>query len=99
MLGGFHGTWIVCFNIDGKTLRHSYDSTNEKSAIRMISARASQAGINLGQPKVNNKSNGITAIPELFDLLEIEEYRRKCDHNRCYGFPEGDRSKDNRPRR
>ncbi len=59
-------------NIDGKILRHSYDSAKGKSAIHMISAWASQAGITLGQLKVNEKSNELKAIPELLDLLEIQ---------------------------
>ncbi|KKM79768.1 hypothetical protein LCGC14_1346570, partial [marine sediment metagenome] len=60
-------------NIDGKTLRHSYDSAKGKSAIHMVSAWASKAGIVLGQLKVDDKSNEITAIPKLLDLLEIED--------------------------
>ena len=60
-------------NIDGKTLRHSYDSVHGKSAIHMVSAWASKAGIVLGQIKVDDKSNEITAIPKLLDLLEIED--------------------------
>lgn len=59
-------------NIDGKTLRHSYDSTEGKSAIHMISAWASEAGITLGQLKVDEKSNEIPAIPQFLDLLDIE---------------------------
>ena len=59
-------------SIDGKILLHCYDSTKGESAIHMISAWASQAGITLGQLKVNEKSNEITSIPELLDLLEIE---------------------------
>ena len=59
-------------NIDGKTARHSYDSVNNKQALHMISAWANKAGITLGQLKVADKTNEITAIPELLDLLEIE---------------------------
>lgn len=59
-------------NIDGKTARHSYDSINSKQALHMISAWANKAGITLGQLKVADKTNEITAIPELLDLLEIE---------------------------
>ena len=58
--------------IDGKTLRHSYDRSNNKSAIHMVSAWASKNGITLGQVKTEEKSNEITAIPELLSLLEIE---------------------------
>jgi len=59
-------------NIDGKTVRHSFDTKNETSAIHMVSAWANKAGITLGQIKVNEKSNEITAIPELLELLELE---------------------------
>jgi predicted transposase YbfD/YdcC len=59
-------------NIDGKTLRRSHDESNGKSAIHMVSAWANTAGLTLGQVKVDDKSNEITAIPELLELLEIE---------------------------
>ena len=59
-------------NIDGKTVRHSFDKKNGTSAIHMVSAWANTAGITLGQIKVNEKSNEITAIPELLELLELE---------------------------
>ena len=58
--------------IDGKTLRHSYDRANNKSAIHMVSAWASKDGLTLGQVKTDEKSNEITAIPELLKLLEIK---------------------------
>lgn len=57
--------------IDGKTLRHSYDTSNGKAAIHMVSAWASRNRLGLGQRKVNDKSNEITAIPELLRLLSI----------------------------
>jgi predicted transposase YbfD/YdcC len=59
-------------NIDGKTVRRSHDKGKEKSAIHMVSAWANSAGLALGQVKTNEKSNEITAIPELLNLLEIE---------------------------
>ncbi|NOQ45436.1 MAG: ISAs1 family transposase [Desulfobulbaceae bacterium] len=57
--------------IDGKTLRRSYDSASNKAAIHMVSAWASKSQIVLGQVKTNEKSNEITAIPELLNLLDI----------------------------
>jgi predicted transposase YbfD/YdcC len=57
--------------IDGKTARRSYDKTIGKDAIHMVSAWASANGITLGQRKVDDKSNEITAIPELLELLNI----------------------------
>lgn len=55
--------------IDGKTLRHSYDSSHDKSAIHMVSAWASANHLILGQVKVDKKSNEITAIPRLLQAL------------------------------
>jgi predicted transposase YbfD/YdcC len=57
--------------IDGKTLRHSYDSSSNKTAMHMISAWASGANLVLGQLKVNEKSNEITAIPKLLEILDL----------------------------
>ncbi len=58
--------------IDGKTLRRSFDKAGGKGAIHMVSAWCSQQNLVVGQTRVNDKSNEITAIPELLDLLEIE---------------------------
>lgn len=57
--------------IDGKCLRRSYDTWNSKAAIHMVSAWASENHLVLGQRKVAAKSNEITAIPALLELLEI----------------------------
>lgn len=57
--------------IDGKKLRRSHDKTLGKNAIHMVSAWASENHVVLGQIKVDDKSNEITAIPQLLDLLEI----------------------------
>lgn len=58
-------------NIDGKTARRSHDRSNNKPAIHMVSAWANQAGLTLAQQKVDEKSNEITAIPELLQMLEL----------------------------
>ncbi|MCP4612795.1 MAG: ISAs1 family transposase [Planctomycetes bacterium] len=58
--------------IDGKTLRHSYDRMIGKGAIHMVSAWACTNHLVLGQIKVDEKSNEITAIPKLLELLEIK---------------------------
>ncbi len=72
--------WIQAINqltkgqvvaVDGKTLRRSHDKSNGKSAIHMISAWACANGLVLGQRKTDEKSNEITAIPELLKMLEI----------------------------
>lgn len=57
--------------IDGKTLRRSYDKASSKSAIHMVSAWATANHISLGQVVVDAKSNEITAIPKLLELIEI----------------------------
>lgn len=57
--------------IDGKSLRHSYDSKSEKAAIQMVSAWATSQKLVLGQIKVDSKSNEITAIPELLKVLDL----------------------------
>lgn len=59
--------------IDGKTVRGSFDRSGGQSAIHMVSAWACGHGLVLGQVKVNEKSNEITAIPELLKMLEIAE--------------------------
>ena len=57
--------------IDGKTLRRSHDRAKGKKAIHMVSAWARENGVVLGQVKVDEKSNEITAIPELLRALEL----------------------------
>ncbi len=57
--------------IDGKALRRSFDKGTAKRAIHMVSAWATANGVVLGQRKVDAKSNEITAIPELLDLLAL----------------------------
>lgn len=57
--------------IDGKKLRRSDDRETGKTAIYMVSAWATQNQLVLGQAKVAEKSNEISAIPELLQLLEI----------------------------
>jgi predicted transposase YbfD/YdcC len=57
--------------IDGKSLRQSFDTAGAKSALHMVSAWATASKISLGQVAVAEKSNEITAIPKLLDLLEV----------------------------
>lgn len=58
--------------VDGKQMRGSQDQRNGKRAIYMVSAWAEKNHLVLGQRKVDEKSNEITAIPELLRLLEIK---------------------------
>ena len=57
--------------IDGKTVRRSHDRVVGKSAIHMVSAWASANQLILGQVKVDDHSNEITAIPQLLDTLDV----------------------------
>jgi predicted transposase YbfD/YdcC len=57
--------------IDGKTLRRSFDTASSKSAIHMVSAWATANHISLGQVVVDEKSNEITAIPKLLEIIEL----------------------------
>src|SRR5438876_3070614 len=65
-LGGKHVA------IDGKTLRGSHDGTTRPNALHLVSAWATEARLFLGQLAVDQKSNEITAIPQLLELLDIE---------------------------
>lgn len=58
--------------LDGKRLRHSYANEKDKAAIHMVSAWATTNRLVLGQQKVDEKSNEITAIPELLRALDIQ---------------------------
>src|SRR5215210_2752256 len=58
--------------IDGKTLRRSFDRRRERSPLHLVSAWASEQGLVLGQRRVHETSNEITAIPELLDQLALE---------------------------
>lgn len=53
-------------------MKDSYDKKKRKSAIHMVSAYAAENGVVLGQKKTDDKSNEITAIPALLDLLDIK---------------------------
>ena len=64
-----HGEVVA---LDGKTLRRSFDRAAGKGAIHMVSAWATANRVVLGQQKVDEKSNEITAIPALLRLLEVE---------------------------
>lgn len=57
--------------IDGKTIRRSIDRASNTAAIHMVSAWAQQNHLVLGQVKVGDKSNEITAIPKLLERLDI----------------------------
>lgn len=66
------GTIAGVIAIDGKTARRSFDRGAGKGAIHMVPAWSSQHKLVLGARAVDDKSNEITAIPELLDLLAIK---------------------------
>jgi predicted transposase YbfD/YdcC len=67
---GLPGDWI---HLDGKTLRHTGRSTPQVKALPMVSAWAGQTGLTLGQVAVDAKSNEITAMPGLLELLDLHD--------------------------
>ena len=58
--------------IDGKTARRSYDNRSGKKALHLVSAWASANTLTLGQVQTEEKSNEITAIPKLLEMLALE---------------------------
>jgi predicted transposase YbfD/YdcC len=58
--------------IDGKTMRRSHDKGKGQTAIHIVSAWATRNRLTLGQIKVVEKSNEITAVPELLRLLNLK---------------------------
>jgi predicted transposase YbfD/YdcC len=58
--------------IDGKSLRHSFDTATGQGALHLVSAWATESQLFLGQQAVDGKSNEITAIPELLQILDVQ---------------------------
>jgi predicted transposase YbfD/YdcC len=59
--------------IDGKTLRRTFDHAQGLGALHLVSAWATANGLTLGQVAVDAKSNEITAIPRLIELLDLKD--------------------------
>jgi predicted transposase YbfD/YdcC len=57
--------------VDGKTLRRSFDTANGNAALHLVSAWSHKSRLVLGQRAVREKSNEITAVPELLALLDL----------------------------
>jgi predicted transposase YbfD/YdcC len=57
--------------IDGKTLRGSYDRSDGKAAVHMVSVWATANSLSLGSVTVEEKSNEITAIPRLLEWIDV----------------------------
>jgi hypothetical protein len=75
MLGSIAGEIIP---IDGKSQRGSYDRNQGVQALHLVTAWASEQRLVLGQVKVEDHSNEITAIPALLELLDLTGAHR--DH-------------------
>ena len=59
-------------SIDGKAIKSATDKINNGNIPYFVSAFIGEIGISIGQVKVDDKSNEITAIPDLLDLLDLE---------------------------
>lgn len=60
-------------SIDGKAIKSATDKINNGNIPYIVSAFIGEIGLSIGQVKVNDKSNEITAIPDLLDLLDIKD--------------------------
>lgn len=69
--------------IDGKTCRGSHDAGNNLGALHLVSAWASEEGIALGQVATDDKSNEITAIPQLLEQIELSNALITIDAMGC----------------
>jgi hypothetical protein len=67
-----HSLGLGHIAIDGKTLRHSGNNPKGWRPLHIVSAWASAAHLSLGQVAVEQKSNEITAIPRLLELLDLQ---------------------------
>jgi predicted transposase YbfD/YdcC len=67
---GLPGEWI---HVDGKTLRRTRCQRQKLKALHVVSAWAGQTGLTLGQVAVDAKANEITAIPQLLELLDLQD--------------------------
>lgn len=70
-------------SVDGKTLRRSHDKSCAKKAIHMVSAWSASNALVLGQLATEEKSNEVTAIPELLDRLVIDNCLVTIDAMGC----------------
>lgn len=66
-----HSEEVDIISLDGKTLRGSFDKALSKTPLHMVNAWSTNLSISLGQMAVGGKSNEITAVPKLLELLDI----------------------------
>ena len=84
--------------IDGKTSRRTHDKRKGLKALHTLSAYATNARLTLAQLSVPEKTNEITAIPDLLDqLAETKQLEGRARHHRRHGLPGRDRRQDRRP--
>ena len=69
--------------IDGKSLRRSFDKAAGKSVLHLVNAWSSELGISLGQVAVAEKSNEITAVPKILDVLDLKSATVTLDAMGC----------------
>ena len=69
--------------IDGKTIRRSLDRAGGRAAIHLVSAWVHENHAVFGQLKVEDKSNEITAIPKLLEMLDLQEATVTIDAIGC----------------
>jgi len=69
--------------IDGKTLRRSFDRASGKMAVHMVNAYVYENHAVFGQLKVDDKSNEITAIPKLLEMLQLKDATVTIDAMGC----------------
>ncbi len=71
--------------LEGKTLRHSFSEATDRQPLHLVHAFATGTKVVLAQAKVEGKSNAITALPALLDLLDIQGRTAtlwmRCRHN------------------
>ncbi|HMA92417.1 MAG TPA: ISAs1 family transposase, partial [Polyangiaceae bacterium] len=65
------GTQGKLVAVDGKTVRHSFDRATGKKALHLVSAWVAENRLTLGQLATEEKSNEITAIPKLLEMLDV----------------------------
>jgi len=81
--GALAGVLCGVVTFDGKTLRRSFDAASGKAAIHMVSAWAGEHNMVFGQIATDEKSNEITAIPKLLEMLDIKGVTITIDAMGC----------------
>ena len=69
--------------VDGKTLRRSYDRAEAQSPLHLVNVWAAEQRLSLGQLAVDGKSNEITAVPKLLEMLALPEMVVTADAMHC----------------